>query len=89
MPNKPKSKKFKRTKQLQQKTAYAATTDNAAGIQTETMQKPALKTTPSTTKAAAIQYDPEQFKYVTTELKVAGIISTIIIIIIIALNFIL
>jgi len=48
-----------------------------------------IKPSLATAKAAVAQYTADQFKYVGTELRVAGTLSAVLLVLIIALYFIL
>jgi hypothetical protein len=94
MPGKSKHKKFRYSASNQNKAAQTpvATTTPQTGAGTSVASKPQptpSKLSPSTSKAAIAHYTPDQFKYVGTELKVAGTLSVIILVVIIALYFVL
>jgi hypothetical protein len=93
MPGKSKRKKLRYSSSNQIRAGQTATTTTPlTGAGTPITSKPQsvpFKATASASRAATAQYTPDQFKYVGTELKVAGAISAIILVIIIALYFIL
>ena len=95
MPGKSKRKKLRYSSSNQSRTVQTpAATTNQPPTRTGTpiASKPSttpLKSSQSVSRAATAQYTPDQFKYVGTELKVAGTLSVIILVVIIALYFIL
>ena len=91
MPNKSKRKKFKYSSsgnpnKVAQKPTVTTVTSSPV---VSRPSAPPMKSSPSSPRAAAAQYAPDQFKYVGTELRFAGILSAIILIIIVALYFVL
>ncbi len=94
MPGKSKRKKIRYSSSNQSRAVQtpAATTTPPTRAGTPIASKPLsvpVKSSPSASRAATAQYTPDQFKYVGTELKVAGTLSAIILVVIIALYFIL
>jgi hypothetical protein len=93
MPGKSKRKKMRyasnnqnRMGQIPSATTVQSTVAGAAI--TGKPQSPPVKSSP-TGRTAAAQLNPEQFKHVGSELRVLGILSAIIIVVIVALFFIL
>ncbi|MDD5287915.1 MAG: hypothetical protein PHY28_02225 [Dehalococcoidales bacterium] len=95
MPGKSKHKKIRYSSSNQArvaKTPAATAATMPAGGSASGINKPSpapVKPFSSASRAATAQYAPDQFKDVGTELRVAGILSAVILIIIIALYFIL
>jgi hypothetical protein len=95
MPGKSKRKKLRYSSSNQSRTVQtpAATTTTpptrAGNPIASKPQSVPVKSSPSASRAATAQYTPDQFKYVSTELKVAGTLSAIILVVIVALYFIL
>ena len=75
---------------MQTPAATTSTPPSSAGTPVASkLQSVPVKSSPSASRAATAQYTPDQFKYVGTELKVAGTLSAVILVVIIALYFIL
>ncbi len=95
MPGKSKHKKFKNSQGRQIRTGQtpAATPNKPPTVAgTSLASKPQFtsgRSSPSAARATAAQFAPDHFKYVGTELRIAGILSGVILVIIIALYFIL
>ena len=93
MPGKSKRKKMRFSssnpnKVTQKPSVTAATLSTGARVVNKPSSVP-VKSSPSASRAAVAQYAPDQFKYVGTELRIAGILSLIILAIIVALYFVL
>ncbi len=94
MPGKSKRKKLRYSSSNQSRTVQTPTANTSPPTRAGTPiaskpQSVPVKSSPSVPRAATAQYTPDQFKYVGTELKVAGTLCAIILVIIIALYFIL
>ncbi|MCX6003004.1 MAG: hypothetical protein NTX46_00950 [Chloroflexi bacterium] len=95
MPGKSKHKKFRQSSGKKANVLQTSMTTTAAQPATAgalSVSKPfsaSAKTAPPAGKQSGAQYTADQFKYVGTELKVAGILSGIILTIIIILYFVL
>ena len=92
MPGKSKHKKQRlssgnQSRMVQTRAATVTPASNVTPMASKPLPTPVKSSAPS--RAAAAQYDPDQFKYVGTELKVAGTLSAIILVVIIALYFVL
>ncbi len=94
MPGKSKHKKYRYSSSNSQKSVQA-TASTAGTSQTRTgtpvdskPQSASVKSASSATRVAPAQYTPDQFNYVSTELKVAGTLSAVLLVVIVALYFV-